>query len=73
MNGIARTALHCAVLLQYEEPKRELFPEVMNLKQMISNFSISKEVKQADKQAARQADTGFIGRQSARKLMVTSA
>ncbi|CAN0227561.1 unnamed protein product [Pylaiella littoralis] len=29
---------------QYEEPKRELFPEVLHLKQMISNFGIGKEV-----------------------------
>lgn len=29
---------------QYEEPKRELFPEVLHLKQMIANFSIGKEV-----------------------------
>lgn len=31
-------------VLQYEDPKRELFPEVMNLKQMIANFTIGKEV-----------------------------
>ncbi|CAM9194930.1 unnamed protein product [Ectocarpus fasciculatus] len=29
---------------QYDNPKRELFPEVLNLKQMISNFGIGKEV-----------------------------
>lgn len=33
-----------AIWYQYEEPKRELFPEVLQLKQMISNFSIGKEV-----------------------------
>lgn len=30
-------------LEQYEDPKRELFPEVLNLKQMIANFSMTKE------------------------------
>lgn len=30
---------------QYEEPKRELFPEVLHLKQMIANFGIGKEVR----------------------------
>ncbi|CAM9146216.1 unnamed protein product, partial [Ectocarpus sp. 12 AP-2014] len=29
---------------QYDNPKRELFPEVLHLKQMISNFGIGKEV-----------------------------
>lgn len=29
---------------QYEDPKRELFPEVVNLKQMIANFGMGKEV-----------------------------
>ncbi|CAM9675104.1 unnamed protein product, partial [Laminaria digitata] len=29
---------------QYEDPNRDLFPEVLNLKQMISNFGMGKEV-----------------------------
>lgn len=29
---------------QYEDPKRELFPEVVHLKQMIANFRMGREV-----------------------------
>lgn len=30
--------------MQYEDPKRELFPEVLHLKQMIANFGMGTEV-----------------------------